>query len=77
MSIRRRILDKGKIVKKVLLDVLTEHEERISALEDGGAEGSGYDDTELKASIKALEDEIGADNKAGTLKGRIKALEDA
>lgn len=36
-----------------------------------------YDDTEIKASIKALEDEIGADDEADTVKGRIKALEDA
>ena len=37
----------------------------------------GYDDTEIKARIKSLEDEIGADDEADTVKGRIKALEDA
>lgn len=40
-------------------------------------ESEGYDDTEIKADIKALEDEIGADDEADTIKGRIKALEDA
>lgn len=40
-------------------------------------ETNGYDDTEVKASIKALEDEIGSDDKATTIKGRIKTLEDA
>lgn len=33
MSIRRRLLEKGKIIQKVLIDVLTDHEERIAALE--------------------------------------------
>lgn len=48
---------------------------RLDALE--AKEDSSYDDTEIKASIKALEDEIGEDTKADTVKGRIKALEDA
>lgn len=48
---------------------------RLDALEV--KEDSSYDDTEIKASIKALEDEIGENTKADTVKGRIKALEDA
>ena len=45
---------------------------KIEALENGA-----YDDTELKARIKAVEDDIGSDTEEGTVKGRIKALEDA
>lgn len=37
--------------------------------------GNTYDDTDIKNRIKAVEDEIGADNKANTIKGRIKTLE--
>lgn len=37
--------------------------------------GDTYDDTALKNRIKAVEDEIGADDKATTIKGRIKTLE--
>ena len=33
MSIKRRVLEKGKIVQKVLVDILSDHEERIAALE--------------------------------------------
>jgi len=38
MSIRRRLLEKGIIVKKVLVDILSDHEERIKALEGAGSE---------------------------------------
>lgn len=55
---------KGGIIK-YLFDKVSELESEV------------YDDTEIKADIKALEDEIGADDEADTIKGRIKALEDA
>lgn len=41
MSIKRRLLEKGKIVQKVLIDVLTDHEERIAALESGSSSDEG------------------------------------
>lgn len=40
MSIKRRLLEKGKIVQKVLIDVLTDHEERIAALEGNSQENT-------------------------------------
>ena len=40
MSIKRRLLEKGKIVQKVLIDVLTDHEERIAALESNSQENT-------------------------------------
>ena len=41
MSIKRRLLEKGKIVQKVLIDVLTDHEDRIAALESGSSSDEG------------------------------------
>lgn len=41
MSIRRRLLEKGIIVKKVLVDILSDHEERIAALESGSSSDEG------------------------------------
>lgn len=49
---------------------------KIEALENASP-SEPYDDTEIKSRIKAVEDEIGADDEADTVKGRIKALEDA
>lgn len=93
MSVRTKILEKGKIVQEQLIRLLIKFDERITALEDG--EGSSYDDTEIKADISALETAIG-DNSSGLTKkvvdvetaigdvstegsilARIKALEDA
>ena len=93
MSIRTKILEKGKIVQEQLIRVLIKFDDRITALEEG--EGSSYDDTEIKADISALETAIG-DNSSGLTKkvadvetaignestegsilARIKALEDA
>lgn len=41
MSIKRRLLEKGKIVQKVLVDILSDHEERIAALESGSSSDEG------------------------------------
>lgn len=40
-------------------------------------ESSAYDDTAIKARIKAVEDEIGDETTADTILKRIKDLEDA
>ena len=45
MSIKRRLLEKGKIVQKVLIDVLTDHEDRIAALESGSSSDEGDTNT--------------------------------
>jgi len=75
MSIRTKILDKGKILQEQLIRLLIKFDERISALED--EEGSSYDDTEIKADISALETAIGDESTEGSILARIKALEDA
>lgn len=75
MSIRTKILEKGKIVQEQLIRVLIKFDDRITALEDG--EGSSYDDTEIKADISALETAIGDESTEGSILARIKALEDA
>lgn len=75
MSIRTKILDKGKILQEQLIRLLIKFDERISALE--GGEGSSYDDTEIKADISALETAIGDESTEGSILARIKALEDA
>ena len=74
MSIRTKILDKGKILQEQLIRLLIKFDERISALEEG--EGSSYDDTEIKADISALETAIGDESTEGSILARIKALED-
>lgn len=75
MSIRTKILDKGKILQEQLIRLLIKFDERITALEDD--EGSSYDDTEIKADISALETAIGDESTEGSILARIKALEDA
>ena len=75
MSVRTKILQKGKIVQEQLIRVLIKFDDRITALEESG--GSSYDDTEVKADISALETAIGDESTAGTILARIKALEDA
>lgn len=47
---------------------------RLDALEEAS---EPYDDTALKARIKAVEDEIGDEETADTILKRIKDLEDA
>lgn len=47
---------------------------KIEALENSS---EGYDDTAIKARIKAVEDEIGDEETDNTILKRIKTLEDA
>ena len=47
---------------------------KIEALENSSTE---YDDTAIKARIKAVEDEIGDEETDNTILKRIKTLEDA
>jgi len=75
MSIRTKILEKGKIVQEQLIRVLIKFDDRITALEEG--ESSSYDNTEIKADISALETAIGDESTEGSILARIKALEDA
>ena len=75
MSIRTKILEKGKIVQEQLIRLLIKFDDRITALEEG--EGSSYNDTEIKADISALETAIGDESTEGSILARIKALEDA
>ena len=49
---------------------------RIEALENAEA-GEAIDISALEDAVKDIQDEIGADDEATTIKGRIKALEDA
>ena len=60
---------------KTFLERLDELEKRIDDLESSS--GSGYDDTEVKADITALETAIGDESTEGSILARIKALEDA
>ena len=76
MSIRTKILDNGRIVQEQLLRFLIKVDERLTALEEGGSEGTPYDDTEVKADIAALENAIGDESTEGTILARLKALED-
>lgn len=64
VSIRRRILDKGELVKEQFIRTLQDHEDRLAAVEGGEGSATAYDDTEIKADITALA-------------ARVKALEDA
>lgn len=75
MSVRTKILEKGKIVQEQLIRVLVKFDDRITALEEG--DGSSYDDTELTGKVTALETAIGDEATADSILGRIKALEDA
>jgi hypothetical protein len=69
------LMEKGKFNWKGLNKILHDHEKRIDDLESSG--GSGYDDTEVKADITALETAIGDESTEGSILARIKALEDA
>ena len=59
-----QLLEKGNFNWKGVNKILHNHEERLDALEDAGSTSTTYDDTTVKADIKALQD-------------RVKALEDA
>ena len=77
MSIRTKILEKGKIIQEQLIRTLISFDERISDLEESEGGSTTYDDTEIKADITALETAIGDESTADSILGRIKALEDA
>lgn len=77
MSIRTKLFDKGRLVEEQMIRFLIKLDERVSDLEDGGAGGTAYDDTEVKADISALETAIGDESTKGSILARIKALEDA
>ena len=55
VSIRRRILHKGELIKEQFIRTLQDHEDRIAAVEEGEGSGSAYDDTEIKRDLTALE----------------------
>lgn len=63
VSIRRRILHKGELVKEQFIRTLQDHEDRLESI-DGGEGASAYDDSDIKADI-------------ADLKARVEALEDA
>lgn len=50
-----KLLEKGKLKGKGVVDLFHDHEKRIDDLESSG--GSGYDDTEIKARITAVEND--------------------
>lgn len=86
MSIRTKILEKGKIIQEQLIRVLISFDDRITALE-GGEAGEVTDISALKEAVgdsksglvKGVADintAIGTDSTANTILGRIKALED-
>ena len=50
VSIRRRILEKGNLIKEQFIRVLQEHEDRIVAVENGES-GEAADITELKTIV--------------------------
>ena len=77
MSIRTKILEKGKIIQEQLIRTLISFDERISDLEESEGGSTTYDDTEIKADITALETAIGDESTEGSILARIKALEDA
>lgn len=73
MSIRTKILEKGKIVQEQLIRTLISFDSRISALE-----GTDTDDTTegtIAYRIKAIETGIGSDSTSGTISYRIKSIE--
>jgi hypothetical protein len=87
VSIRRRILDKGELIKEQFIRTLQDHEDRIAAVE-GGEAGETADITALQTTVgdedgglvKDMADvktAIGDESTEGTILARIKALEDA
>ena len=87
VSIRRRILNKGELIKEQFIRTLQDHEDRIAAVE-GGEAGETADITALQTTVgdedsglvKDMADvktAIGDESTEGTILARIKALEDA
>lgn len=71
------LLEQGKFNWKGLKNILHRHEARLDALEGKTDSDTVYDDTEIQASVSALETAIGDESTEGTILARIKALEDA
>lgn len=81
VSIRRRILDKGQVVKEQFIRTLQDHEDRIAAIEGGSVTGSESTEGSLVYRVKALETILGdTDDDTiyddAVLAQRISALED-
>lgn len=79
VSIRRRILNKGELIKEQFIRTLQDHENRIAALE--GGTGSESTEGSLLYRVKALETILGdTDDDTiyddAVLSQRISALED-
>ena len=79
VSIRRRILNKGELIKEQFIRTLQDHEDRIAALE--GGTGSESTEGSLLYRVKALETILGdTDDDTiyddAVLSQRISALED-
>ena len=69
MSIRTKILEKGKIIQEQLIRVLINFDDRITALEE--------EDDSSSNKIKVLEDKVKAlEDGVEDLDDRVKALED-
>ena len=87
MSVRTKILQKGKIVQEQLIRVLIKFDERITTLEQGetgelvdiGAlkETVGDEDSGLVKGVADINTAIGTESTEGSILARIKALEDA
>lgn len=81
VSIRRKILDKGKIVIEPFIRTLQNHEDRLTAIEGGSITGSDTTEGSLVYRVKALETILGdTDDDTiyddAVLAQRISALED-
>lgn len=81
VSIRRRILHKGELVKEQFIRTLQDHENRLTAIEGGSMTGSESTEGSLVYRVKALETILGdTDDDTiyddAVLAQRISALED-
>lgn len=90
MSIRTKILEKGRIVQEQLIRLLIQFDTRISTLEeDSSGDSSLAEDVEalqtavgdasggLVKDVADIKTAIGDESTANSILGRIKALEDA
>lgn len=87
VSIRRRILNKGELIKEQFIRTLQDHEDRIAAVEGGEAGETadisalkttvGDEDSGLVKDVADINAIIGDENTAGSVLKRLKDLEDA
>ena len=63
-----QLLEKGRFNWKGLKNILHDHEARLDALEGKTDSDTVYDDTEIQASVSALETAVG-DSDSGLVKG--------